>query len=408
MKRFLVLLFILSVMGTTVAAILLYQHYFPSSTISAIACGSGLVNPCVVLSRSGYATFLGLPIAGYGLIAYLFMCITIGIALFVKDSARVHVFGIILPIIAASILVDIILGSILIHLSITCRLCIASGIINILMAATLFSWYLEIHQEGEGLREIYRKLHAYLKQPSNRPLIVSSAIGVLFMLFFIVVLSAFMRTSGSGETTERIIQFETYYRNLPREELVLPESIMTIGSPSAPITIVVFTDVTCTACYRFYEVEKSLLARFWGKIRIVYFHFPLDTVCNPHTPHTSYPNSCVASQCFFAAARLGMFREYLEFHFEHYLAHKPRLQSGDVLVSVREFFKDRSTPDEYRQFIAETMSESSKLALNRDIELGGSLSIKAVPTLFINGKRLEGVPDADLLEAVIDRELQAE
>ena len=37
--------------------------------------------------------------------------------------------------------------------------------------------------------------------------------------------------------------------------------------------------------------------------------------------------------------------------------------------------------------------------------LGGAMNIRAVPTIFINGRRLEGVPEAKLLERVLSREL---
>jgi protein-disulfide isomerase len=72
---------------------------------------------------------------------------------------------------------------------------------------------------------------------------------------------------------------------------------------------------------------------------------------------------------------------------------------------VRRYFGKRS-PDVYDDFVRAALSERIKLMLNQDVELGAGLEVKAVPTLFVNGRRLEGVPDAFLLEAVLSEQLE--
>jgi len=118
-----------------------------------------------------------------------------------------------------------------------------------------------------------------------------------------------------------------------------------------------------------------------------------------------YSNSCVAAAMSIAAARRGIFREFLEYHYGHFRENMSRLHAGDVLLSAQRYFKGRPSSEEYDSFLKEVMSEQTKLSLNEDIELGKTMNIRSVPTLFINGRRLEGIPDAELLEAVISREL---
>ncbi|TFH43213.1 MAG: DsbA family protein, partial [Chrysiogenales bacterium] len=197
-----------------------------------------------------------------------------------------------------------------------------------------------------------------------------------------------------------------YFYSLPQEELSLPPAAMTVGDPSAEIRIAVFTDFLCTACYGFHNVKKALMARFPGRIRVDYYNFPLDTVCNRHSPRTVYPNSCVASQAFLAAAERGVFADLLEYHFSRYPESQSRLHRGDSIMNVKGYFEKRMKGYEYAQFLQEVLSERMKLALNEEIELGGRLNIRSVPTLFINGRRIEGVPNAALLESVIAEELR--
>ncbi len=407
MKKYIIFILAASIIGAAVSSILMFQYYFPSSDFGLVSCGSGLVNPCAVLSRSGFSALFGMPIAGYGLIAYLFFIVTAAVAIISGEDWYASCFAVQAPVAAASIIADIALGSILMYLGLACRLCIVTYIVNILICVSLFIWYLETRNDGYGVRLMYRDLRRFILVPRNRPTVISFVFMMIFMILFVVSISAFMNIKGmkSELSGERVKKFEEYYYSLKQEDAQLPESLMVIGDPGAEIRIIAFTDFLCTACYRFYEVEKFLLSRFPGKIRVDYYSFPLDTVCNAHSPRTVYPNSCMAARTFIAAAKRGIFRHFLEYHYEHYRENMSRLQSGDVLFSAKQYFKDRSSEEEYNRFLKEVLSEQTKILLHDDVELGRTLNIRAVPTLFINGRRLEGIPEADLLELVLSREL---
>jgi protein-disulfide isomerase/uncharacterized membrane protein len=407
MKKYIVFILAISCAGAAVSSILLFQHHFPYSEFGLVSCGAGLVNPCAVLSRSGYSVLFGMPIAGYGLMAYLFFIVTSAVAVISGDEWQSPCFAVQVPVVVASIVADIVLGSIMIYLSLSCRLCILTYIINILISVSLFMWYLETRSDEYGIRLIYRNFISFIRARRNHAAAAALAFAVVFMVMSVVLLSAFMNVRGGRQelSGERAKKFEEYYYSLKQEDVSLPESIMAIGSPDAEIRIIAFTDFLCNACFRFYEVEKFIFSRFPGRIRVDYYGFPLDTVCNPHAPRTVYSNSCVAASTFLAAARRGIFREFLEYHYGHFRRNMSRLQSGDVLLTAQQFFKGRHPSEEYDRFTKEVMSEQTKLLLSQDVALGKTMNIRSVPTLFINGRRLEGIPDAELLEAVISREL---
>ncbi|MBN2159070.1 MAG: thioredoxin domain-containing protein [Spirochaetes bacterium] len=407
MRKHIIFIAAVSVAGALVSSVQLFQHYFPNTEFGMALCGNGIVNPCRVLCQSGFDSIFGFPIAGMGLLAYLFIIVVSSVTLLAGEDRYSHCFAVLAPVSALSIIVDIVLGSILIYLRIPCRLCVIAYVINILIFGSVFLWYLDFREINRGVRDIYAGLVSFLKNTSNRPLAVSFALIMIFMFFSVVSLSAYMNIRGekSEESLARMKKFDAYYRSLPVESVSLPPSSMIIGGKDADITIVIFTDFICPACRRFYEIEKELMSRFWMKIRIEYYHFPLDIVCNPHAPRTVYSNSCVAAQAFTAAARRGIFKDLLQYHYEHYHENSERLRAGDVLVSVKHYFKDRFFPGDYDSFLKEVLSEQSKVDVYNDVSAGGRLGVRAVPTLYINGRRLEGIPDADLLSYVLAREL---
>lgn len=407
MRAFIISILIFLLAGAAVSCLLLYQHYVPQTEFGMFACGSELVNPCRILTRSGFDTILGFPVAGLGVLAYLFMIIAIAVTMISGESRYPLCFAVLLPVAALSVITDIILGSVLIHLGLACRLCMVTYALNILICVTLFLWYLRMEDDHKALRALYRDLGVFLQANENRPLVASFSFIMLFMFLFIVFFTAYMdiRIEEDSSSRVRISRFKEYFNTRPQENISLPESTMSIGAPDAEIRIIVFTDFLCAACHRFYEVEKSLLSRFWHHVRIDYYCFPLDNVCNMHAPETTYPNSCAAAQAFMVAAERGMFRELLEYHNERYRDYVPAFNRGDALASLRNYLKTASR-GAYEDFMQAALSERIKLMLNEDVERGAGLEIKAVPTLFINGRRLEGVPDAALLEAVLSEQLE--
>jgi protein-disulfide isomerase len=405
MKKYIFFIVGCSVIGAVISSMLTYQHFFPYSDFFVTACGSGLDNPCAILSRSGYGVLFGLPLSAYGLIGYLVLIVAAVLALTAGNSWHVPCLAFQLPVAAASIITDIILGSILVYLKLSCGLCVATYVVNIVIGITMFVWYLSIKEEGIGLRPLFRDFLLFARDFHNRTAAVAFLFIILFMVLFVFFASAYLEVRGSASevSAAELGRFEKHYHAIQEEEISLPDSIMFLGDPSAKIRIIVFTDFLCTACMKFYETEKFLMERFPGKIRVDYYSFPLDTVCNSHIPKTVYSNSCVAAQAFSAAARRGIFSDFLGHHYGHYRENLSRFRSGDVAAGFKDYFKE---PSLYAAFMQEVLSDTVKRSVRDDVELGGELKVRAVPTLFIDGKRLEGVPEAKLLEYVLSREIK--
>jgi hypothetical protein len=73
---------------------------------------------------------------------------------------------------------------------------------------------------------------------------------------------------------------------------ITTENQPSVGPASAPVTIVEFSDLQCPMCARAYEfLEKELLPKYGGKVRIVYKEFPLPTI------HDWSLMGSIANQC---------------------------------------------------------------------------------------------------------------
>lgn len=65
------------------------------------------------------------------------------------------------------------------------------------------------------------------------------------------------------------------------------------GDKSAPVKVVVFTDLECPFCKDFHDTLKRSLLEFDGKIAVVYRHFPL-TQIHPYASKEAEAAECVA------------------------------------------------------------------------------------------------------------------
>jgi predicted DsbA family dithiol-disulfide isomerase len=145
-------------------------------------------------------------------------------------------------------------------------------------------------------------------------------------------------------------------------------------------------------------MDRKLRLEFKDDLSIAYYNYPLDTVCNPYVNETSHPFSCVASKAVIASGDLNVFASYLEKLLEATnestddFSKQTALKISDGLSDVTNFAK--------RMDLAATSD-----LLRRDIDLAEKLKIRVTPTIFIDGRRVDGVPPQQVMEAAIRREL---
>ena len=159
-----------------------------------------------------------------------------------------------------------------------------------------------------------------------------------------------------------------------------------LGNPSAPVTIVAFTDYQCPSCAATKPTLDRLVKEYGDKLRLVVRDFPLD----------QHADAFKAAEAAEAAREQGKYWEYIEV-----------LMSNQTALSVAKL-KEYATELSLDRARFDQALDSGQFAerVRRDLEDGNRLRIDSTPTLFINGRRVMD-NSYDALKATIDVALKA-
>jgi protein-disulfide isomerase len=157
----------------------------------------------------------------------------------------------------------------------------------------------------------------------------------------------------------------------------------TLGEANAPLVIDAFLDVQCPYCVRALPALRQIQAEYPKTILLVFRHFPL----------SMHPQAEVGHRAMWAAQQQGKFWEYLA-----ELEANPRDMSDSALnkiatglgLDVARFGKDRESND-------------ARVAVGQELLLGNSVGVQGTPSLYLNGKQIQGLDVVDRLA----KELQA-
>jgi protein-disulfide isomerase len=177
----------------------------------------------------------------------------------------------------------------------------------------------------------------------------------------------------------------------------------TMGSPSAPVTMIEFSDFQCPFCGQYYtqtlpEVEKNYIDS--GKVRFVFKNMPLDNL---------HPNARAAANGAECANEQNKFWKY----------HNKLFESQNSWAGL----PGRNATDTFKQYAADlgldsnafnTCVDSGKYAdkVNKDYQDGSNYGVSGTPTFFIgNDKRgyvkVVGAQPFSVFQQQLDSELSS-
>lgn len=397
---------LLSVAGVVISGLLLYQHYFPDSEMGLLSCGKGLSNPCITIGQSQYAVLFGIPVASFGLLFFILLTFLILVADYAQEKYYRILCGLSFTLVIAGLVSDVILGVIMIRIGVLCRLCVATYIINILLFITIFLFI----KSSFSRNDIIESIKDFFK-PSDPDEKASLSLSILFAFF--LAFAVFTSTniikmkSGSVKTPDaQKSKLITNFYNQSPEKIDFIRSSLSIGNPDAKLKIYIFNDFLCSACYKLYQIEKFIIAKYNDRIQIIYYNYPLNKTCNRYMDDDIYPNSCIASQSMYAASEAGFFKEYFYTHFQDYDKYKDGFERNNVDASLSRAEKNFKIKPESKQKFESIMNETSiNKQIIEHIEFAEKIKIDATPTIIISGRRIVGVPPKEFLESIIDTEL---
>jgi protein-disulfide isomerase len=172
-------------------------------------------------------------------------------------------------------------------------------------------------------------------------------------------------------------------------EAVRPTS-PTLGQNNAKVAAKVlieeFSDFQCPFCARSVATLKQVLIDYHGRVDLVFRHFPVVE---------SHPHALLAHMAVEAAGKQGKFWEMHDLVFENM-----RQVSRPHLFKYAERLKL-----DLKAFEADLKSRPLFEKIERDYQEGIDRQVRATPTFFIGGQKIEGAVPYAVFQSAIDRAL---
>jgi len=158
------------------------------------------------------------------------------------------------------------------------------------------------------------------------------------------------------------------------------------GDPNAPVTIVEFSDFSCSYCRKAESTINELLTKYQGKVKLGYRDFPLMQL---------HPQAQLAAEASRCAAEQSKYWEYHDLLF----ANSDKQDRDGLIEDARTLNLDE------KQFDACLSSGRYKPQIDQDILIGARGGIFATPGFFVNGTFVNGAQSAAAFEKIIEDEL---
>src|SRR5215475_12852791 len=185
--------------------------------------------------------------------------------------------------------------------------------------------------------------------------------------------------------------FSAASQNKPSNEVSV-ESGPSLGSASAPVTIIEFSDFQCSYCRRFWSETLPKLKDAYintGKARFGYRHF---AILGKHSEQAALASECAAEQ--------GKFWEYHDQLFKNqgglaFTEAKLKQYAGDLGLNVEAFGACLGT-GKYRGKV------------ERETAAAANLGGRGTPFFIVNQRPLVGAQPYSAFQKMIDEELVAQ
>jgi protein-disulfide isomerase len=159
------------------------------------------------------------------------------------------------------------------------------------------------------------------------------------------------------------------------------------GPAAAPVTIVEFSDFQCPFCAHFEPVLKTVMAKYPGKVRLIYRNLPLTQI---------HPDAEKAAEAAICAGNQGRFWQFHDLMFQD-----QRLLSVDALKDKAKTL-GLNVPD-FDECLDSGKGLEELKSDERDAE---QLALSTTPTSFVNGRIFRGVLTEERLSSIIEDELR--
>jgi protein-disulfide isomerase len=194
----------------------------------------------------------------------------------------------------------------------------------------------------------------------------------------------FSGTKSTGELTA-LVRADVGRRIAMSE---LTDALMSKGPAGAPVTIEFFADLESPVSRSADYVLEELMAQYPGAVRLQFRNYPL----------SFHPQAGLVHDAAMTAAREGHFWEMANYVFDH----QESVREQDLIAYAGRLGMDQV------KFAETVHSHRYTARVDADLADGFQRGVRGSPVIFVNGKRIDGVPSLQTLTEYVEAALSAE
>jgi uncharacterized membrane protein/predicted DsbA family dithiol-disulfide isomerase len=372
---------VIALVGVALSAVtLLVHHRLAVSAGYTSFCNLGDVVNCDVVLSSRYGRVLGIPVPFLGLVAF-----AAGALLAVPGAlgrrgtwlADLAVLGLASASVGFALVLGVVMAVVLRH---ACLLCLGLDVVILAWLVTVAP--LVARFDGGGTVSWWRR------RAAARGALAAGLVAALTGGTWAAAREPAPVTSVA-EVQARDPRFYAWYTGLPVRAAgdLAGRDGHRKGPPGAAVAIVEFSDFQCPFCVQAFRDLRELVRRRLD-VSVVFRHFPLDASCNGYVTRSLHPDACLAACAAECAGQQGRFWEYHDVLFENHRS----LERESLFRYAREMQLDIPA---FRGCLDDP---ATRARVGEDIEAGARAGVTSTPTLFINGRIVEGALDPPYYE----------
>ena len=170
------------------------------------------------------------------------------------------------------------------------------------------------------------------------------------------------------------------------QDMTLYEDDRILGSAEAPITIIEYSSLTCPHCAAFHAGALPRIKETWiadGRVRLVYRHFPLDAAAL---------RAAAVANCIEGTRYFG----FLDLLFK---SQKRWAKPDGSLKGLGQMARLAGLSQEKFEACANDEAEMDRILQQRQDGVQ-TYGVQSTPTLFVNGRKVEGARSFEHLEDI--------
>ncbi len=174
----------------------------------------------------------------------------------------------------------------------------------------------------------------------------------------------------------------------------LPTDGPSFGPSNAKVTVVVFSDFECPYCRELAKtVRDNIPQKYPNDVRVVFKDFPIDSI------HKWARAAAEAAHCL-GSQKPEAFWAFHDWIFEH----QQEVNESNLRDQVLAFAKQQNLDVLRVSSCLESHATAQQVTENEQI--GAALQISKTPTMFVNGRMVDGSVNWDTLNSIIQLELK--